>query len=174
MHVGIAYPRWRGNFPGIPGACATRNITYLIRCPCDAILNTAPPMTRNKRLNFNSQMTPHSYPMKKTTFVSILEKIDNNKGTVLLNKARWSNIYHSKHKYSPWPWRCFFVYSTDFGIYISQILLLHVRLISYCICIQDFINCMIFQYFHSQFPQVRTYKRIIMTYIFKRFLETLP
>ena len=23
MHVGIAHPRWRGNVPGIPGACAS-------------------------------------------------------------------------------------------------------------------------------------------------------
>ena len=25
---------WRENFPSIPGACATRNITYPVRCPC--------------------------------------------------------------------------------------------------------------------------------------------
>ena len=31
MHVGIANPQWRGNVPGIPGACATRNFTYLAR-----------------------------------------------------------------------------------------------------------------------------------------------
>ena len=31
--VGIANPRWRGNFPGIPGACATRSFTYLARGP---------------------------------------------------------------------------------------------------------------------------------------------
>ena len=31
MHVGIANPRLRGNIPGIPGACAMRNITYLTR-----------------------------------------------------------------------------------------------------------------------------------------------
>ena len=28
MHVGIANPRWRGNVPGIRGACATRNFAY--------------------------------------------------------------------------------------------------------------------------------------------------
>ena len=33
MHVGIANLRWRGNVPGIPGACATRNFTYLARGP---------------------------------------------------------------------------------------------------------------------------------------------
>ena len=33
MHVGIANPRWRGNVHGIPGACATRNFTYLARGP---------------------------------------------------------------------------------------------------------------------------------------------
>ena len=33
MHVGIANPRRRGNVPGIPGACATRNFTYLARGP---------------------------------------------------------------------------------------------------------------------------------------------
>ena len=29
-------PRWRGNIPGIPGACATRNFTYLARGPCSS------------------------------------------------------------------------------------------------------------------------------------------
>ena len=33
MYVGIANPRWRGNVPGIPGAYATRNFTYLVRGP---------------------------------------------------------------------------------------------------------------------------------------------
>ena len=33
MHVGIANLRWRGNVAGIPGACATRNFTYLVRVP---------------------------------------------------------------------------------------------------------------------------------------------
>ena len=33
MDVGIANPQWRGNVPGIPGACATRNFTYLVRGP---------------------------------------------------------------------------------------------------------------------------------------------
>ena len=33
MHVGIVDPRWRGNVPGIPGACAIRNFTYLVRAP---------------------------------------------------------------------------------------------------------------------------------------------
>ena len=33
MHVGITSLRWRGNVPGIPGACATRNFTYLSRGP---------------------------------------------------------------------------------------------------------------------------------------------
>ena len=34
MHVGIAKPRWgRGDAPGIPGACATHNFTYLVRGP---------------------------------------------------------------------------------------------------------------------------------------------
>ena len=36
MHVGIANPRWPGNVPGIPGACATRNFTYLVRGPWHA------------------------------------------------------------------------------------------------------------------------------------------
>ena len=31
---GFLWRRWRGNVPGIPGACATRNFTYLIRGPC--------------------------------------------------------------------------------------------------------------------------------------------
>ena len=26
--------RWRGKLPGIPGACTTRNFTYLVRGPC--------------------------------------------------------------------------------------------------------------------------------------------
>ena len=34
MHVGIANPRWWGNGPSIPGACATRNFAYLVRSPC--------------------------------------------------------------------------------------------------------------------------------------------
>ena len=35
MHVGIAYPLWRGkrSRTDIPGACATRNFTYLARGP---------------------------------------------------------------------------------------------------------------------------------------------
>ena len=33
MHVGIAHPRWRGNIPGITGACATRNFAYLVNGP---------------------------------------------------------------------------------------------------------------------------------------------
>ena len=33
MHVGIANPRWRGNRPRIPGACAFCNFTYLARSP---------------------------------------------------------------------------------------------------------------------------------------------
>ena len=38
MRVGIAYPPWWGNVPGIPGACANYNFTYLARSPwtsCD-------------------------------------------------------------------------------------------------------------------------------------------
>ena len=41
MHAGIANSRFPlnsaagGNVPGIPGACATRNFTYLVRGPCD-------------------------------------------------------------------------------------------------------------------------------------------
>ena len=34
MHVGIANPQWRENIRGIPGACHTRNFTYLARGPC--------------------------------------------------------------------------------------------------------------------------------------------
>ena len=34
MHVGIANPGGGENVPGIPGACETRNITYLARGPC--------------------------------------------------------------------------------------------------------------------------------------------
>ena len=30
---GSLNPRWRGNVPGIPGACATSNFTYLARGP---------------------------------------------------------------------------------------------------------------------------------------------
>ena len=33
MHDGIGNPRWGGNVPGIPGACATHNFTYLSRGP---------------------------------------------------------------------------------------------------------------------------------------------
>ena len=36
MDIGIANPRWRGNVPGIPGACATRNFTYLTRGSWDS------------------------------------------------------------------------------------------------------------------------------------------
>ena len=32
---GFLWRRWRGNVPGIPGACATRNFTYLARGPWD-------------------------------------------------------------------------------------------------------------------------------------------
>ena len=35
MHVRIANPRWQENVPCIPGACATRNFTYLARGPWD-------------------------------------------------------------------------------------------------------------------------------------------
>ena len=31
---GFLWKRRRGNFPGIPGACATCNFTYLVRGPC--------------------------------------------------------------------------------------------------------------------------------------------
>ena len=33
MHVEIANRWWWENVPGTPGACATRNFTYLTRCP---------------------------------------------------------------------------------------------------------------------------------------------
>ena len=33
MHIGIANPLWRENVPGIPGACAIHNFTYLVRGP---------------------------------------------------------------------------------------------------------------------------------------------
>ena len=33
MNAGIANPRWRESVPGILGACANRNFTYLARCP---------------------------------------------------------------------------------------------------------------------------------------------
>ena len=35
---GFLWSRWRENVPGIPGACATRNFTYLLRGPCFAEL----------------------------------------------------------------------------------------------------------------------------------------
>ena len=41
MHVGIAYPRWRGNVPDTPGACVTRNLTYLVRGPCFVLADTS-------------------------------------------------------------------------------------------------------------------------------------
>ena len=31
MHVEIFKPRWRGNVPGILGACANRDLTHLVR-----------------------------------------------------------------------------------------------------------------------------------------------
>ena len=31
LTTGFFWNRWRGNVPGIPGACATRNFTYLVR-----------------------------------------------------------------------------------------------------------------------------------------------
>ena len=34
MHVAIANPGGGENFPGIPGAFETRNLTYLARGPC--------------------------------------------------------------------------------------------------------------------------------------------
>ena len=40
MYVGIAYPHWGENVPGIPGACATRNFTYLVRGPCNPCWRT--------------------------------------------------------------------------------------------------------------------------------------
>ena len=46
MHVGIANQRFPlklgggENVPGIPGACATRNFTYLVRGPCEATSGT--------------------------------------------------------------------------------------------------------------------------------------
>ena len=33
IHVRIANPRWGKNVPGIPGACAARNCTYLVGGP---------------------------------------------------------------------------------------------------------------------------------------------
>ena len=37
MHFGIVNPRWRGKHPGIPGACATHDFTYLVRGPCTCL-----------------------------------------------------------------------------------------------------------------------------------------
>ena len=37
MHIGIANPLWRGNVPGILGAWATRNFTYLAGVPCPRV-----------------------------------------------------------------------------------------------------------------------------------------
>ena len=36
LNSGYFLNRWRGNVPGIPGACATRNFIYLVRGPCHA------------------------------------------------------------------------------------------------------------------------------------------
>ena len=33
LTTGFLWSRWRGNILGIPGACATRNFTYLVRGP---------------------------------------------------------------------------------------------------------------------------------------------
>ena len=33
---GFLWSRWRGNVPGVPGACATRNFEYLVRGPLHA------------------------------------------------------------------------------------------------------------------------------------------
>ena len=37
MHIGIANEQWWEYVPGIPGACATRNFTYLARRPCSGL-----------------------------------------------------------------------------------------------------------------------------------------
>ena len=42
MHVGITKPLWRRNVAGNPGACATRNFTYLIRVSLPIYSNIRP------------------------------------------------------------------------------------------------------------------------------------
>ena len=34
LNSGFLWSLWRGNVPGIPSACATRNVTYLVIGPC--------------------------------------------------------------------------------------------------------------------------------------------
>ena len=40
LNSGFCWSRHRGNVPGIPGACATRNFTYLVRGPCPPLKDT--------------------------------------------------------------------------------------------------------------------------------------
>ena len=49
MHAGIAYPR----FPGIPGACATLNFTYLVRGPLGKRMIAFVPVKKLWRLSVN-------------------------------------------------------------------------------------------------------------------------
>ena len=71
MHIGIANPRWRGNVPGIPGACVTRNFAYLVRGPCNDCYQTAGLMTRQINKGRDGK---HSAALKRLHFA-----VDKNK-----------------------------------------------------------------------------------------------
>ena len=72
MHVGIANQRWRGNLPGIPGACATRNFRYLIRGPyCNFTLFT---LCRALFILFNSLTNRQNCQNFQHCHLSFLER----------------------------------------------------------------------------------------------------
>ena len=66
MHVGIANPLWRENIPGIPGACATCNFTYLVRGPW-RVLNYNANMYSNIQVHLTRKciVCKKSYKLKR-------------------------------------------------------------------------------------------------------------
>ena len=77
MHIGIANPLWRGNVPGILGAWATRNFTYLARVP---------PRVYS---DINSNIILHWEARKRTNLPT--------KARFVLNRGKQSWLYKTKH-----------------------------------------------------------------------------
>ena len=85
MHVGIANPRWGENDPGIPGACAARNFTFLVRGPWDV---------RSKCALFDgNSITDHVF--KNTSLISLTMLLPPWSGEKCVN--RWVEIVIGNH-----------------------------------------------------------------------------
>ena len=114
IHAGIAYPRFplksaaRENVPGIPGAWATRNFTYLARGPfrnCDVAsnepFNTPKPGGAYMRLRTWSPL----FQVMAYTLLIVWASVD-----LLSIKKPYSIQFESKYQNAwgniIWKWRC--------------------------------------------------------------------